>query len=216
MPNRDNVAVIVGVASIAAVAGFALGDAMSSDATTVTEVRVAQDSVETGGGIQTAGLVALQGIVVPDQDDLDEFAIDGIDLDLGPDRWVATAPAFDDYDRDGTREPLLEELEGLLGTEATVLVRVDDEGDDATVYAINGRPYRDVGGPIPWHTGAAADEEAIRGAAADAVGPNARVVDLESINGDTVAWEAEVVDIEGREHTVVLDASGTILTTRPD
>lgn len=213
MSKRNTVAVAV---ACAAVAGFALGDARSSRPEEPSAIRVAQDDGESAQGTDADGLVESQGTVVPDQDDIDEFAIDGIDLDLGPDRWVATAPAFDDYDGDGTPEPLLEELEGLLGTEATVLVRVDDEGDDAMVYAINGRTYREVGGPIPWHDGTAADEATIRAVAAAVIGPNARVVDLETLDGDTVAWEVEVVDIEGREHTVVLDAAGTVLTTRPD
>jgi len=213
MPNRRNIAVLVGVALAAAGAGFALGDAQSPTGRAVDEVQLTEDS--DASQATGTGLVELQGTVVPDQDDIDEFAINGIDLDLGPDRWVATAPAFDDYDRDGTSEPLLDELEGLLGNEATVLARVDDEGDDATVYVINGRTYREVGGPIPWRTGAA-DEDTIRAAAAAVIGANARVIDLEAIDGDTVAWEAEVIDIEGREHTVVLDAAGTVLTTRSD
>jgi len=171
---------------------------------------------------QVPGLDELSGTVTRDPDDdgdgddPDDLAIGRVDLEFGPDRWVATAGPSHDYDGDGTAEPLRDELDGLVGTEATLRVRFDDDGDDADVYLINGLPYRDITGPPPWLSADAVDEERIRAAAAAAVGEGARVVDLEAEAGTAVAWEAEVVDRDGREHDVLLDAAGRVIDVRAD
>ena len=57
---------------------------------------------------------------------------------------------------------------------------------------------------------------ALTAAAAEAVGPGARVTDLEPEDDDTGAWEAEVDDAGGGEHQVLLAADGTVLDVRPD
>lgn len=48
------------------------------------------------------------------------------------------------------------------------------------------------------------------------MGEGARVVELDAETGTTVAWEAEVVDSEGREHEVLLDAAAKVVDVRPD
>ena len=73
-------------------------------------------------------------------------AIDGVDLDFGPDDWVATAEAPDDFDGDGTVESLRDELAGLVGREVTLLVRFDDDGDDIVISCTEQTEEGAVGG----------------------------------------------------------------------
>ncbi|HEX6568151.1 MAG TPA: hypothetical protein VF015_03270 [Acidimicrobiales bacterium] len=150
-------------------------------------------------------------------DDLgDELEVNGVDLDFGPDDWVATATATADFDGDGGTEALRDELAGLVGREVTLLVRFDDDGDDADVYVIDGTTYRDVSAPAPWLPAGAADDESLRAAAAAAVGEGAQVIELEPEDDGTVAWEAKVRAADGTRREVRLDAAGTVVDVRAD
>jgi hypothetical protein len=160
-----------------------------------------------------------------DDDDVDDFVIGVVEVDFGPDSWIITAPPMEDYDGDGTAEALREELDGLVGTEVTLVVRYDDDDDDddrddADVYTIGGLAYRDTaGGAAAWARSGGeggATREALTAAAAEALGPGARVVELEPEDDDTDAWEAEVEDAGGGEHQVLLAADGTVIDVRPD
>jgi len=144
-------------------------------------------------------------------DVVDDLEINGVDLDFGPDDWVATAEASADFDGDGTTAALRDELAGLVGQELTVLVRFDDDGDDADVYVVGEHTYRDVSAPAPWLPEGSADDEALRAAATEAVGEGAEVIELDAEDDGEAAWEAKVRDADGSEHDVRLDATGAVL-----
>jgi hypothetical protein len=161
------------------------------------------------------GLDEISGKVArEDPEDVDELVVGRVELDFGPDDWIAAAGPREDFDGDGAAEPVRDELSGLIGRQARFLARLDRGGDDGDVYAINGRPYRDPAGPPPW-TADGAREEDVRRAAAAAVGTGASVVGLET-RDFPAAWEAEVLDAAGREFKVALDADGRVLTVEPD
>jgi uncharacterized membrane protein YkoI len=164
-------------------------------------------------------------------DDPDDWQVAGVDVDFGPDGWLATAPALGDFDGDGTTEPVLEELSGLEGREVTLGVRYEDddeddsddarERDDADVYTIDGATFRDpTGGPPPWQTtgdGPAPDRQAIAAAAAAAVGDGARAGEVERENEDGwQGWEVEVRGNDGNEYQVLLDSDGSVVDVRID
>ena len=151
-----------------------------------------------------------------DDDIFDDLEINGVDLDFGPDDWVATAEATADFDGDGTTGALRDELAGLVGQELTVLVRFDDDGDDADVYVIGEHTYRDVSAPAPWLPAGSADDEALRAAAAGAVGDGAEVIELDAEDDGDAAWEAKVRAADGTEHEVRLDADGTVIDVEQD
>ena len=156
------------------------------------------------------GLDEINGLVSRDDpDDVDELTVGRVELEFGPEDWVAAAGPIHDYDNDGTVEPLRDEISGLVGREARFLVRLDNKGDDGDVYTMNGRPYRDPNGPPPWNPSGATEAD-IRRAAAAAIGAGARVMKLET-QDYPLGWEAEVVDAAGREYQVDLDASGKVL-----
>lgn len=175
-----------------------------------------------GADQQVAALDRIEGVLERSGDDADDFHVGAVEMEFGPDEWVRTAGPVDDYDADGTPEDLLVELEGLVGRSVTALVRLDDDGDDADVYVLNDVTYRDsAGGPAPWLQGGAASAssaapEAVAEAAAAEIGEGARVEELDRESVGDVAWEAEVVAADGREHTVLLDAAGVVLDARMD
>jgi hypothetical protein len=209
----------VGVAAVVLVAGVAVDRALDDPTTTVSAVELGQSVVDPGqGGGTRSAVPALDQVrgTFDRGDDPDDFQVGRVELDFGPDLWVTHAPAIADFDGDGREEALLDELDGLVGRQVDLRVRLDDDGDDAAVYVIDGRTYREIGGPAPWQSADAASEDEVRAAAAEAVGPGARVVDLDAEDGATVAWEAEVVDADGREHDVLLDSSGKVLDVRAD
>jgi hypothetical protein len=151
----------------------------------------------------------------------DDFVLDNSELDFGPDAWVITAGPIADFNGDGRTEPLLTELQSLVGREVTAMVRLDEDGDDADVFVLNDRVYRDsAGGAPPWlppaTTGPSALVSAIETAAAAAVGRGARVVELERVRAGNVAWEASVLAASGEEYTVLLSAEGKVLDRRRD
>lgn len=177
------------------------------------------------GSQQVQGLDQIQGVLTRDddddhRDDRDDFEAADVDLELGPDSWLLSAGPIADFDGDGTLSPVIEELETLIGQEVTVLGRMDDDGDDLEVYEIQGLTFRDsAGGPAPWRSGDDADalgRNQIAEAALAAVGEGSRLdsVDREDDNGSS--WEVEVVDAQGREQRVLLDAAGAVLDIRLD
>jgi hypothetical protein len=151
-----------------------------------------------------------------DDDLFDDLEINGVDLDFGPDDWVRTAEATADFDGDGTTAALRDELAGLVDQEVTLLVRFDEDGDDADVYVIGEHTYRDVSAPAPWLPAGSADDESLRTAAAAAVGDGAEVLELDPEDDGDAAWEAKVRAADGTEHEVRLDAEGAVIDTRPD
>lgn len=209
-----------------AAAVTALDDPDGSAAPVDISDRPAADVAEParqGADRQVPGLEELSGTVTGDDDDgddrddvADDLEIDGVDLDFGPDDWVAAAEAADDFDGDGTTESLRDELAGLVGREVTLLVRFDDDGDDADVYVIDGRTYRDVSAPAPWLPAGAAGDEELRAAAAAAVGEGAEVLELDPEDDGDVAWEAKVRAADGTTREVLLDAAGNVLDVDVD
>jgi hypothetical protein len=164
---------------------------------------------------RVTGLDEVSGLVArEDPDDVDELVVGRVELDFGPDDWIAGAGPLADYDGDGAAEALRDELSGLVGRQVRFLARLDSRGDDGDVYAINGRPYRDAVGPPPWNINGGREED-IRRAAAAAVGEGAAVKKLETADFPA-AWEAEVVDAAGREYKVDLAADGRVLGVEAD
>lgn len=227
MPTRRTVITTAGAIVAVGVLGLGIGAALDDPDERVASINLtgAQSQATpgsggAGGSRQIAALEEVSGIVTRDddgdRDDFDDLDVRRVDLDFGPDRWVASAGPIEDYDGDGTVEALRNELDGLVGTDARFRVRLDGDGDDGDVYTINDLSYRDVSGPAPWQSADAVGEDAIRDAAAAAVGEGARVVDLEAEVGSAVAWEAEVVDSQRREYDVLLDAAGNIIDVRQD
>jgi hypothetical protein len=150
-------------------------------------------------------------------DDRDEFEVAGVDLEVGPESWLLTAGPVADFDGDGTLRPVLEELEGLVGSEVTVLGRLDDDGDELEVYVI--QDLGSTSGPAPWETGDqgdALDRDAVVEAALDAVGADSRLDSVDREDDGGAAWEVEVVDAQGREQRVLVAADGTVLDIRPE
>jgi hypothetical protein len=68
-------------------------------------------------------------------------------VDFGPEWYVTGSLALHDYDDDGSRDRVAEELSSLLGTE--VLLETDGGALDEDVYTINGMPFRDAQGQLP-------------------------------------------------------------------
>jgi hypothetical protein len=149
---------LVLVAGAGTVAASTLGDDPESSVRAVevgslSESASGASTSTTGGGSQqVAGLSELSGRVTqaPDDDGFDDLVVDGIELDFGPDEWIARAGPMRDFDDDGEDEALRAEIEGLRDTDATFRVRLDDDGDEADVYLINGLTYHDPAGAPPW------------------------------------------------------------------
>lgn len=172
------------------------------------------DSSSDGSGSDDSGSDDGSG-----SDDRDDFEVAGVDLDLGPESWLLSAGPVADFDGDGTLRPVLEELEGLVGTEVTVLGRLDDDGDELEVYVIQDLELRSTSGPAPWETGdqgTSLDRDAVVEAALDAVGADSRLDSVDREDDGGAAWEVEVIDAEGREQRVLVAADGTVLDIRPE
>lgn len=169
---------------------------------------------------RVAALDRIEGTLERLGDDADDLFIGTVELELGSEQWLHTAGPLQDFDGDGTPEDLLSEVDALIGQPVTALVRLDDDGDEGDVYVLNDLVYRDsAGGPAPWQQGRtamgqAAAPQKVAEAAARAVGEGARVDELDREDGGAVAWEADVVADDGREHIVLLDAAGQVLEVR--
>lgn len=171
---------------------------------------------------QVAALDRLEGTLVQRGDGPDDFYLSAIELEFGPEEWLVTAGAIEDYDGDGQVEDLYDELQDLVGQSVAVLVRLDGDGDEADVFSLNDLTYRDsVGGPAPWQQsppgmGPIATPEEVARAALRAVGPGARVAEIDPASAGVVAWEVDVIDAAGIEQSVLLNAAGVVLDVRPD
>jgi hypothetical protein len=220
---------VVGAGAVIAVAaiGASVTAAAQEDPTVdigavaVDQVRLSSPTASASARQQQVeALERLHGPLTRLGDDPEDFYIGPIELEFGPEAWVMTAGPSADFDGDGSRERLLNELRGLVGRPVTALVRLDNDGDEANVYRLNDLPFRDsAGGRPPWLTAEAdntdaATWEAVRTAAADAVGPGAVVDELEWQSAGDVAWEVDVLSADGREHTVLLDAAAQVLDVR--
>ena len=190
-------------------------------AVAVDQVRLSSPTASTSAREQQVeALERLDGTLTMLGDDPEDFYIGPIELEFGPEAWVMTAGPSEDFDGDGNLERLLNELRGLVGRPVTALVRLDNDGDEANVYRLNDLTFRDsAGGRPPWLAADADDVdaatwEAVRTAAANAVGPGAVVDELEWQSAGDVAWEVDVLSAEGREHTVLLDAAARVLDVR--
>lgn len=220
MTGRRTVVAIVAAGVVVGLAGVGVGMALDDPEQEVGSIRLTETRSQPAAGVgslrQVPALDEVTGVVERLGDDIDDLTVGRVDLDFGPDSWIADAGPLEDYDGDGTTEAFREELAGLIGSEARLRVRLDNDGDDADVYTINDQPYRDVSGPAPWQSASAVGEDQIRAAATAAVGEGARVTELEAETGSTVAWVVEVIDSAGREYDVLLDAAGTVIDVRRD
>jgi hypothetical protein len=228
MMSRRRWAVIGAAAVMAVVAiGASVTAAAQEDPTVeigavaVDQVRLSTPTASTSARQQQVeALERLDGTLTMLGDDPEDFYIGPIELEFGPEAWVMTAGPTEDFDGDGNLERLLNELRGLVGRPVTALVRLDNDGDEANVYRLNDLTFRDsAGGRPPWLAAEADDAdaatwEAVRTAAADAVGPGAVVDELEWQSAGDVAWEVDVLSADGREHTVLLDSAAQVLDVR--
>jgi hypothetical protein len=220
---------VVGAVSVMAVVaiGASVTAAAQEDPTVeigavaVDQVRLSSPTASSSARQQQVeALERLDGTLTMLGDDPEDFYIGPIELEFGPEAWVMTAGPSEDFDGDGDLERLLNELRGLVGRPVTALVRLDNDGDEANVYRLNDLTFRDsAGGRPPWLAAEADDAdaatwEAVRTAAADAVGPGAVVDELEWQSAGDVAWEVDVLSADGREHTVLLDSAAQVLDVR--
>jgi hypothetical protein len=79
----------------------------------------------------------------------DDYCVNSIPVDFGAPWYLARTEAPTDYDSDGSVEPLLDEIAGLVATNATFTVEYGRFGD-VVVFAINGVFFREELGPAPW------------------------------------------------------------------
>ncbi|MFW5418456.1 PepSY domain-containing protein [Nocardiopsis sp. CNT-189] len=161
-------------------------------------------------------------------DDPDDWSVAGVDVDFGPEQWLLGDPEQADLDGDGETGPVLEELRALEGREVTLGVRYEEEDgededadrDDAEVFTVDGKTYRDPDGAAPWEAAGGkggADRDAVATAAEKAVGEGARAVDVDrSDDEDGAGWDVEVHGADGEEYEVLLDASGKVVDVRAD
>lgn len=171
--------------------------------------------------MEVPGLERVDGLLEQDTDDAAEFTVGTVELDFGPEAWVLTAAPTEDFDGDGQAEPLLVELDGLVGQSVRSAVRIEPDGDDADVYLLNDLTYRDpAGGQVPWRPtpapGDPASRRTVTAAAENAVGPGFRVDELERERVGSVEWAASMLDADGREQLVLLDRTGHVLLVRED
>lgn len=158
----------------------------------------------------------------------DDFALDGRELDFGPDRWMIATVASGDLDRDDTVESWWDEVSGSVGRTVTVLGDVDD--DDIDVFQIGGLAVRPLNAPAPWSGNDGGDRED------DERLPTSTKIDmnkamrlaLEQVPGSVIAveldidegivyWELEVRSTSGALYDVEIDAnSGRIIEVDRD
>ncbi|MEE2047981.1 hypothetical protein Q7689_32110, partial [Nocardiopsis tropica] len=74
---------------------------------------------------QLVGELRADGDDDGDGDDTDDWTVSGVEVDFGPEEWLLTDPELEDFDGNGTVQPLLDELRGLEGTEVTLGVRYE-------------------------------------------------------------------------------------------
>lgn len=97
-------------------------------------------------------LTNITGIL--EYDDI-HFSVGDVELHFGPNWYINSAIAAEDYDGDGENELVIDELLGLVGTEVTIGGHLQSN-DWMSVFTINGLVYREPGQPIwasqhQWH-----------------------------------------------------------------
>lgn len=155
----------------------------------------------------------------------DEFRLDGRELDLGPDWWMAATAAGGDLDGDGTVGTWRQEMTGVSGREVVVLGEVDD--GDIDVFEIDGVSLRPLYSEVaPWSddwTAARLSDELTRVMATGLTADEAVRIALDAIPGIAIDvqidindarpyWEVDVRSVDGAVYDVEMDAlTGTIV-----
>lgn len=75
------------------------------------------------------------------------FYMGDVELHFGPIWFIESTVSNVDYDNDGAKELVYEELQGLVSTEITVEGHMQSSGW-MSVFIINGESYREPGQPI--------------------------------------------------------------------
>jgi len=75
------------------------------------------------------------------------FYVDEIEVHFGPNWYITSAESAVDYDDDGEKEIIYDELMGLVGEEVTFEGHMQSDGW-MSVFTINGEIYREPGQPI--------------------------------------------------------------------
>lgn len=100
------------------------------------------------GWCKGTGLIAnLENITGIFEYDGTNFYIGDAELHFGPTWFINSANSSVDYDGDGEKELVIDELLGLVDTEITVGAHEQSE-DWYSVFTINGEVYREPGVPI--------------------------------------------------------------------
>lgn len=88
------------------------------------------------------GLERLSGVLMPSEE-IDEWRLGGLTIDVGPERWMREITVDADIDGDGATETILEELRGVAGRDIEIWVRFDNTRDDAELFAVEQTFIRD-------------------------------------------------------------------------
>lgn len=88
------------------------------------------------------GLERLQGVLLP-SDEVDEWRLGGLTIDVGPEPWMRETIVESDIDGDGSLESILDELQGVSGQDIEIWVRFDNTRDDAELFAVEDTFIRD-------------------------------------------------------------------------
>lgn len=91
-----------------------------------------------------ANLTTITGILTFDGTN---FIIGDVELHFGPTWYIMSAVSAYDYDGDGAKELIYDELQGLVGVTVSVQGHMQSE-DWMSVFSINGIMYREPGSPI--------------------------------------------------------------------
>ena len=168
------------------------------------------------GLAERVGVLTLRG---------DEFMLDGVELDVGPDWWAASTSAGADLDGDGVIGTWFQEMNGLVGRSIKVLADVED--DDIDAFEVNGVLVRSLDSLTPpWSDGDDDRDERSRDVVLPAgglTGDAASAIALAQIPGivtdarldaddGRIIWDLEVRATDGVEYDVEIDAvTGVVL-----
>ena len=94
------------------------------------------------------GLERLQGVLLP-SDEIDEWRLGGLTIDVGPERWMRETIVESDIDGDGSMGSIVAEMQGVSGRDIEIWVRFDNTRDDAELFAIEQTFIRDPTAQAP-------------------------------------------------------------------
>lgn len=145
-----------GIALVAGVIGYAtallLDDPETAVQTRVIEVGSTSTALPSPEATALSepvdGLERLQGVLRP-SDEPDEWSIGGIDIDVGPERWMRETLVTADIDGDGELGSIWDELNGVSGRDVELWVRFDNTRDDAELFGVEQVLLRDPLDPRP-------------------------------------------------------------------